>query len=297
MSTAKVIDFYNAKKGVNMSNFKTGYIALSRSIRHADWAKCAIKRTLWENLLLDASYKSRTVNFKGADWNLSRGQLVTTREILANQIEIGGKPVNSTIIRRALEFFENQGMISKLGNRLGTVITIINYDAYQSYFCDQSNDQKIDQPNDQSKANSTNASNKVNDQRCDQSNDQKNDQQNNKVLEQESNNKNNMSSDDDQSAPKNKNSIDFDLVMDAYNDAVENRLPQIQKMTTARKNAVKKLLKELDQPTFQNLAGYFYDFVDNAKPFYFGENDRGWRADFDYIIKPSTYLKVVEGTL
>ena len=297
MSTAKVINFYNAKKGVNMSNFKKGFIALSRSVRNADWAKCAIKRTLWENLLIDASYKSRTVNFKGTDWNLSRGQLVTTREILANQIEIGGKPVNSTIIRRALEFFENQGMISKFGNRLGTVITIINYDAYQSYFYDQSNDQKIDQSNDQYKANSTNASNEVNDQRCDQSNDQKIDQQNNKVLEQESNNKNNMSSDDDQSAPKNKNSIDFDLVMDAYNDAVENRLPQIQKMTTARKNAVKKLLKELEQPTFQNLANYFYDFVDHAKPFYFGENDRGWRADFDYIIKPSTYLKVVEGTL
>lgn len=297
MSTAEVIDFYNAKKGVNMSNFKKGYIALSRSVRHADWAKCAIKRTLWENLLIDASYKSRTVNFKGTDWNLSRGQLVTTREILANQIEIGGKPVKSTIIRRALEFFENQGMISKSGNRLGTVITIINYDAYQSYFCDQSNDQKIDQSNDQSKASNIKALDVVNDQPNDQSNDQKIDQQNNKVLEQESNNKNNMSSDDDQSAPKNKNSIDFDLVMDAYNDAVENRLPKVSKMTTARKNAVKKLLKELEQPTFQNLAGYFYDFVDNAKPFYFGENDRGWRADFDYIVRLTTYLKFIEGSL
>ena len=297
MSTAKVINFYDAKKGVNMDNFKKGYIALSRSVRRAEWAKCAIKRTLWENLLLDASYKSRSVNFKGVNWELTRGQLVTTREILASQIEIGGKPVKSTIIRRALEFFEKQGMISRVGNRLGTVITIMNYDAYQSYFCDQSNDQKNDQPNDQCKANSTNASNEVNDQRCDQSNDQKNDQQNNKVLEQESNNKNNMSSDDDQSAPKNKNSIDFDLVMDAYNDAVENRLPKVSKMTTARKNAVKKLLKELEQPTFQNLAGYFYDFVDNAKPFYFGENDRGWRADFDYIVRITTYLKFIEGSL
>ena len=297
MSTAEVINFYDAKKGVNMDNFKKGYIALSRSVRRAEWAKCAIKRTLWENLLLDASYKSRSVNFKGVNWELTRGQLVTTREILASQIEIGGKPVKSTIIRRALEFFENQGMISKLGNRLGTVITIINYDAYQSYFCDQSNDQKIDQPNDQYQASNINGLEVVSDQRNDQSNDQKIDQQNNKVLEQESNNKNNMSSDDDQSAPKNKNSIDFDLVMDAYNDAVENRLPQIQKMTTARKNAVKKLLKEIEQPTFQNLANYFYDFVDHAKPFYFGENDRGWRANFDYIIKPSTYLKVVEGTL
>ena len=297
MSTAEVINFYDAKKGVNMDNFKKGYIALSRSVRRAEWAKCAIKRTLWENLLLDASYKSRSVNFKGVNWELTRGQLVTTREILASQIEIGGKTVNSTIIRRALEFFEHQGMISKSGNRLGTVITIINYDAYQSYFCDQSNDQKIDQLNDQYKANSTNASNEVNDQRCDQSNDQKIDQQNNKVLEQESNNKNNMSSDDDQSAPKNKNSIDFDLVIDAYNDAVEDKLPKVVKMTTARKNAVKKLLKELDAPTFQNLANYFYDFVEKANRFYFGENDRGWRADFDYIVKTTTYLKFIEGSL
>lgn len=160
MSTAKVISFYHAKQGVNMDNLKKGYIALTRSIKRAEWAKDAVKRTLWENLLIDASYKSRVVNFKGVDWNLSRGQLVTTREILASQIEIGGKPISALIIRRALEFFEKKGMISKYGNRLGTVITITNYDVYQSYFFDQSNDQK-------------------------------NDQQNNKVLEQESNNKNN----------------------------------------------------------------------------------------------------------
>ena len=108
---------------------------------------------------------------------------------------------------------------------------------------------------------------------------------------------NNTSSCDDKSKPEKTDVIDFDLVMDAYNDAVENRLPQIQKMTTARKNAVKKLLKELEQPTFQNLANYFYDFVDHAKPFYFGENDRGWRADFDYIVRITTYLKFIEGSL
>lgn len=297
MSTAEVINFYDAKKGVNMDNFKKGYIALSRSVRRAEWAKCAIKRTLWENLLLDASYKSRSVNFKGVNWELTRGQLVTTREILASQIEIGGKPVNSTIIRRALEFFEKQGMISRVGNRLGTVITIMNYDAYQSYFCDQSNDQKNDQPNDQYKANSINASNEVNDQRCDQSNDQKNDQQNNKVLEQESNNKNNTSSCDDKPKPEKTDIIDFDLVIDAYNDAVEDKLPKVVKMTPARKNAVKKLLKEFNEPTFQNLANYFYDFVEKANRFYFGENDRGWRADFDYIVRITTYLKFIEGSL
>ena len=297
MSTAEVINFYNAKQGVNMQNFKKGYIALTRSVRKAEWGKCAVKRTLWENLLIDACYKDRTVNFKGVEWCLLRGQLVTTREILANQIEINGKPVNPLTIRRALEFFEKNGMISKSGNRLGTVITITNYDVYQTYFFDQSNDQKIDQQSDQLKANNNNVLSGVADQKIDQSNDQKIDQQNNKVLEQESNNKNNMSSGDDASTPKNKNSIDFDLVMDAFNDAVDGKFAKIKKLNAARKNAIKKLLKEFDEPTFQNLANYFYDFVDNSKPFHSGVNDRNWFADFDYIVRPSTYLKVLEGSL
>ena len=108
---------------------------------------------------------------------------------------------------------------------------------------------------------------------------------------------NNTSSCDDKSKPEKTDIIDFDLVIDAYNDAVEDKLPKVVKMTPARKNAVKKLLKELDAPTFQNLANYFYDFVEKANRFYFGENDRGWRADFDYIVKTTTYLKFIEGSL
>ena len=108
---------------------------------------------------------------------------------------------------------------------------------------------------------------------------------------------NNRSSCDDKRNPKKNHIIDFDLIIDAYNDAVEDKLPKVVKMTTARKNAVKKLLKELDAPTFQNLANYFYDFAEKANRFYFGENDRGWRADFDYIVKTTTYLKFIEGSL
>ena len=108
---------------------------------------------------------------------------------------------------------------------------------------------------------------------------------------------NNTSSCDDKTNPKKTDNIDFDLVIDAYNDAVEDKLPKVIKMTPARKNAVKKLLKEFNEPTFQNLADYFYDFAEKANRFYFGENNRGWRADFDYIVKTKTYLKFIEGAL
>ena len=32
-----------------------------------------------------------------------------------------------------------------------------------------------------------------------------------------------------------------------------------------------------------------------ATPFLCGENERGWRADFDWAIRPSNVLKVAEG--
>lgn len=94
-----------------------------------------------------------------------------------------------------------------------------------------------------------------------------------------------------------ENNIDFDLVMDAYNDAVENRLPQIQKMTTARKNLVKKFFKDNKKLNINDLINYFYDFVERAPAWMFGENQRAWEAKFEYIVKDETYTKFKEGTL
>jgi len=68
-------------------------------------------------------------------------------------------------------------------------------------------------------------------------------------------------------------------------------LPKIQTMTAARKAALGKRLKE----SF---------FVENWKtailamehsPFLLGQNDRGWKADFDWFLKPGTVTKIMEG--
>ncbi|MCX8665956.1 MULTISPECIES: hypothetical protein [unclassified Gilliamella] len=105
------------------------------------------------------------------------------------------------------------------------------------------------------------------------------------------------SSEDDQPKSKKSDSIDFDLVMDAYNDAVENRLPQIEKMTTTRKNLVKKFLKERKELTLNDLINYFYDFVEKAPAWVFGENKRNWKAKFEFIVTDETYTKFREGAL
>ncbi|EIC6007081.1 replication protein, partial [Salmonella enterica subsp. enterica serovar Infantis] len=36
-------------------------------------------------------------------------------------------------------------------------------------------------------------------------------------------------------------------------------------------------------------------FVHQAKPFYFGDNDTGWTADFDYLLREDSLTGVREG--
>lgn len=61
-----------------MENQKTGFIPLYRSVLKQTWSKDVFLRTLWENLLLCAARQPYTANFKGRQWPLQTGQLVTT---------------------------------------------------------------------------------------------------------------------------------------------------------------------------------------------------------------------------
>lgn len=45
----------------------------------------------------------------------------------------------------------------------------------------------------------------------------------------------------------------------------------------------------------QVFEDYFNDFFSNARDFYFGENNRGWRADFDFLLREDVFDKALEG--
>ncbi|EKN3769576.1 replication protein, partial [Yersinia enterocolitica] len=115
-----------------MENQKLGYVPLYRSIKKKPWAKDVFLRTLWEDLLFGAQRKPRTVNFKGHQWNLQAGQLVTTAADLGLSLcDREGKPTSRDAVGRMLSFFVKEGMITTGGEkRKGTVITILNYAEY-----------------------------------------------------------------------------------------------------------------------------------------------------------------------
>jgi hypothetical protein len=85
---------------------------------------------------------------------------------------------------------------------------------------------------------------------------------------------------------------DAELAFDAYNDlASELGLSKAQALTTSRRRKIAARLDECG-----GLIGW-RDAIDKIRgsPFLRGANDRGWRADLDFILQPSSFTRLMEG--
>ncbi|EAT8300865.1 replication protein [Salmonella enterica] len=102
---------------------------------------------------------------------------------------------------------------------------------------------------------------------------------------------------EDQPVSQKKPAIDYQAVMSAYNTLLGDRLPQAESLNDKRRRGIKRLLSELKEPTVEAVENYFSAFSRTAKPFYFGDNDTGWRASFDYLLRSDTLVKTREGSL
>lgn len=91
--------------------------------------------------------------------------------------------------------------------------------------------------------------------------------------------------------------IDYQAFADAYNETLGDQLPNCAVMNDKRKRALKKLLGLLLEPTVECFTAYLRGFAKRAGPFYFGDNDRGWMASIDYLLREDTLTKTKEGSL
>ncbi|HGW6976825.1 TPA: replication protein [Escherichia coli] len=260
-----------------MENQKTGYIPLYRSILKQSWAKDVYLRTLWENLLLNAARKPYKANFKGHEWHLQPGQLVVTAADLGLQLcDRHGKPASRDQVERMLQVFVKEGMISIDGEKQkGRVITITNYHEYA---------QKMDNLPAHESAHEA--------------------AQTTAHHEQEGINKNINNTPlppngggDGQVKPERRKAerIDYESFLNAYNTEVGDRLPHAVAVNEKRKRRLKKIIPQLKTPNVDGFRAYVRAFVHQAKPFYFGDNDTGWTADFDYLLREDSLTGVREG--
>ena len=109
-----------------------GYVFLFRDIaNHWVWKDGRMAHR-WMDLLIQAQWENKTVYFDGERVDLKRGQFITTTRLL-----MGRWRTNPRIVLKSLEIFEKDKMIRCKKTTEMTIITICNYDAYQSKFGEQ----------------------------------------------------------------------------------------------------------------------------------------------------------------
>lgn len=98
---------------------------------------------------------------------------------------------------------------------------------------------------------------------------------------------------DDQPSPK----ISYTKIAEIYNTTCGNLLPKCEALNAKRKTNIRNLcaLKIRGSYPFRDLAfweGYFNDCLENQH--WIGRNDRGWRADLEFLTRTDNALKVLE---
>jgi len=107
-----------------------------------------------------------------------------------------------------------------------------------------------------------------------------------------SNNKvNNNNNDTSAEEPEEKDSVPYQALMKLYNQ-YSGRLPKVTKMGPQRKKKVAARWKEYkgDIKVFVSLFQ-----AAGASSFLAGDNQRHWRADFDWIMNADNMIKIMEG--
>ena len=228
------------------------YVKISRKILEWEWYTDANTKVLFLHILLKANWKDG--RFQGIE--VPRGSFVTSLQNLAAET---GLTVRN--VRTALKHLENTGEVTSNRHVKFSVITVKNYDRYQS---------------------------------CDTQvtvNRQASDSQVTTIEEGKNERKEeyNKSPKGDYESGTPENSI-YATIRELYN-SVCGSYPRLVKMSEARKKAINARMK----------TGYTLDDFQTlfekaeASDFLKGKNKRNWSATFDWLVSDSNMAKVLDG--
>lgn len=84
--------------------------------------------------------------------------------------------------------------------------------------------------------------------------------------------------------------INYNALMDTFNKMFDGKLPKVTSMTDKRKKAVKARASENGKSAIMTV---FNNVLQS--PFLLGRNNENWRCDFDWIFRPTKFIKILEG--
>lgn len=86
-----------------------------------------------------------------------------------------------------------------------------------------------------------------------------------------------------------KNKPNYQSIVDFYNESCPS-LPRATRVTDKRRGSINAVIKEFGEDAVKEAL-----LKVESCPHLVGKNDRGWRADFDWLINKNNLLKVIEG--
>jgi len=252
-----------------------GWISIHRKLLQWEWYTNSNMVHLALHLLLKANHAPAA--WKGV--KLQRGQLVTGRNQLS--LETGISP---QVIRTCLRRLKDVQFITIQSTNRYSIITISKYDDYQiPHPAEQpANEPTANQPATSCKPASNHQSTTNNKDKKKNNEDKKKERE---PLEKKAEHLAKKTS----AASAVSGKPDFEEISSRFALLCPS-LPRVRVMHEGRKRNLRSLLSKI---TTHQLFEVFQ--LVGQSQFLTGQNDRGWKADFDWIIKPQNFYKILEG--
>ena len=106
---------------------KSGFVVIWRKFQETSFYKDTHAVHLAIHLILKANHEAKTIVFNGKPLPIERGQCVCGRDVLARELGM-----NSSLVYRKLKILEKVCFLNIKSNNKFSLITILNYDTYQS---------------------------------------------------------------------------------------------------------------------------------------------------------------------
>ena len=283
---------------------KAGWIKISRSIaEHWLWKDAEILKW-WLDLLLMAAWKEHKELVGRQLVSLEKGQLIASLAYLCKRWKRSRPMVESFISN-----LEQDGMIAKAVYNNVSIITIVNYECYQTtndtYLDAHQTDYKssgyIDgdttpyahldaDPNadlDTTECTTPYAYPYATNRRIVKNS--------NNILKKE--NIKERKEVDSQNSPTfvatATQKVDYSKLLEFFNKTISESgsvIKEIRQLTERRKLAIQARARENGKESLMEviIQAAESDFLN-------GKNDRGWVADFDWLMRPNNFVKVLEG--
>lgn len=293
MNTAEIVRF-PAKQAKQASSM--GYIKLHRELlANAHIKGSPIRLSLMIHLLLKATYEPRAVSLDdGHEIVLGAGQLISSRKSLAHEMGVTPNQVQA-----ALKKFDRANMIQQQGyGKKFTIYTLVNWSKYQQLMTE--NVTNLSQGCHSAELDETRLTGQSvtsESQACHTYNNKEYIPNNTDVLlESESNDSDTSAKTKPKASP-----VPYQKIWDLYTQILVNgdlSLVAVQALSNKRKSRMKTLFN-LCEKDLGRIERYFQFLYDNRAnhTWIFGENDRGWKADIEFVCREDTLLKARENRL